>query len=91
MGAMMRGSQGMPNMLSGGIGAVFNVIGLIMAVVVFMGALKMKNAESFGFAMAAAIIAMIPCVSPCCLLGLPLGIWAIIVLVKPEVKAAFQG
>ena len=91
MGAMMRGSQGMPNMLSGGIGAVINVIGLIMAVVVFMGALKMKNAESYGFAMAAAIIAMIPCVSPCCLLGLPLGIWAIIVLVKPEVKAAFQG
>ncbi len=34
--------------------------------------------------------AMIPCVSPCCLLGLPLGIWALIVLVKPEVKAAFQ-
>lgn len=39
----------------------------------------------------AAILAMIPCVSPCCLLGLPLGIWALIVLLKPEVKAAFQG
>lgn len=91
MGALMRGSRGMPNMLSGGIGAVFNVIGLIMAVVVFLGASKMKNAESYGFAMAAAILAMIPCVSPCCLLGLPLGIWALIVLLKPEVKAAFQG
>ena len=91
MGAMMQGGRGMPNMMSGGIGAVFSVIGLIMAVVVFMGASKMKNAESYGFAMAAAIIAMIPCVSPCCLLGLPLGIWALIVLLKPEVKAAFQG
>ena len=91
MGAMMRGGEGMPNMLSGSIGAVISVIGIVMAVVVFLGASKMKNAESFGFAMAAAIIAMIPCVSPCCLLGLPLGIWALIVLLKPEVKAAFQG
>ena len=91
IGAMARGTQGMPSMLSGGIGAVFNVIGLVMAVVVFMGASKMKNAESFGFSMAAAISAMIPCVSPCCLLGLPLGIWALIVLLKPEVKSAFQG
>lgn len=91
MGALARGNQGMPNMMSGGIGAVFSVIGLIMSVVVFMGASKMKNAESYGFAMAAAIIAMIPCVSPCCLLGLPLGIWALVVLMKPEVKAAFQG
>jgi len=91
MGAAMRGSRGMPNIMSGGIGAFFNVIGLVMVVVVFMGASKMKNAESYGFAMAAAIIAMIPCVSPCCLLGLPLGIWALIVLLKPEVKAAFQG
>ncbi len=91
MGAMMRGGEGIPNMLSGGIGIMFSIIGLVMAVVVFMGASKMKNAESYGFAMAAAIIAMIPCVSPCCLLGLPLGIWALVVLLKPEVKAAFQG
>ena len=91
MGALARGNQGMPNMMSGGIGAVFSVIGLIMSVVVFMGASKMKNAESYGFAMAAAIIAMIPCLGPCCLLGLPLGIWALVVLMKPEVKAAFQG
>ena len=91
MGALSRGNQGMRNMLSGGIWAVFNVIGLIIAVVVFMGASKMKNAESYGFAMAAAILAKIPCISPCCPLGLPLGIWALIVLLKPEVKAAFQG
>ena len=91
MGALSQGNQGLPNMMSGGIGAVFNVIGLVMAVVVFMGASKMKNAESYGFAMAAAILAMIPCISPCCLLGLPLGIWALVVLLKPEVKAAFQG
>ncbi len=91
MGALAQGNQDIPSMMSGGIGAVFSVIGLIMSVVVFMGASKMKNAESYGFAMAAAIIAMIPCLGPCCLLGLPFGIWALVVLMKPEVKAAFQG
>jgi len=91
MGAMMAGSRGLPNMFFGGMGIVFGIIGLVMSVVIFLGASKMKNAESYGFAMAAAILAMIPCVSPCCLLGLPLGIWALIVLLKPEVKSAFQG
>jgi len=39
---------------------------------------------------AASIIAMIPCVSPCCCLGLPFGIWALVVLARPAVKSAFQ-
>ena len=78
------------NMMSGGVGIVFNIIGIIMAVVVLMGALKMKKLESFGFVMAATIIAMVPCVSPCCWVGLPIGIWALVVLNKPEVKGAFS-
>jgi hypothetical protein len=61
-----------------------------MAVVIFMGAGKMKRLESYGFAMAVSIIAMIPCISPCCLIGLPMGIWALVVLLDPNVKAAFR-
>ena len=38
----------------------------------------------------AAVLTMIPGTSACCLLGLPLGIWAIVVLVRPEVRAAFR-
>lgn len=91
MGALADGNRGIPQMVFGGAGIIFRILGLLMSGIVFMGASKMKNAESYGFAMAAAIIAMIPCIGPCCLLGLPLGIWALIVLLKPEVKAAFQG
>ena len=76
--------------MSGGIGIVFNIIGMIMAVVVLLGALKMKKLESFGFAMTATIIAMVPCISPCCWIGLPIGIWALVILNKPEVKGAFH-
>lgn len=53
------------------------------------GAIQMKNLRSYGWAWAAAIINCIPCYGSCCCIGLPLGIWAIIVLIKPEVKAAF--
>lgn len=90
MGAAQGGDQAMMNMFSGGVGLVFNVIGTILGAVIIMGALKMKNLQSYGFAMTAAIIAMIPCCSPCCLLGLPFGIWALVVMMKPEVKAAFR-
>ncbi len=61
---------------------------VILYCVMLYGGLQMKKGGSFGWAMAAAIIAMIPC-SPCCILELPAGIWALIVLVKPEIKQLF--
>jgi hypothetical protein len=83
------GTDAMAQMLSGGVGVVFGVIGIVMGVVILMGALKMKKLESFGFSMTAAILAMIPCVSPCCVIGLPVGIWALVVLNSPAVKSSF--
>ena len=83
-------NQAWANMFSGTIGVVSGVIGLLVSGVIFFGAMKMKSLESYGLAMAASIIAMIPCFSPCCLLGLPIGIWAVVILSKPEVKSAFH-
>lgn len=76
-------------MLAGGLGVFLGLIGIGIGVVIFLGAMKMKNLTGYGFAMTAAILAMIPCVSPCCCLGLPAGIWAIIVLVDANTKASF--
>jgi hypothetical protein len=78
------------NVFSGTVGAVSSVIGILLSVLILMGALKMKKLESYGLAIAASIVAMIPCLSPCCLLGLPIGIWALVVLNKPEIKSAFH-
>lgn len=83
------GEQAAVGILGGGTGIVFNIIGTIIGIVIILGALKMQKLQSFGFAMTASILAMIPCISPCCLLGLPFGIWALVVLNKPEVKGAF--
>ena len=76
-------------MLSGVVGIIFAVIGMIVAGFILFGALKMKSLQSYGLAMAAAIIAMVPCISPCCCIGLPVGIWALLVLMNAEVKAGF--
>lgn len=62
---------------------------LLNAVLVF-GAWKMKNLQSYGLAMTAAIISCIPCCGPCCGLGLIPGIWSLVVLNRADVKAAFR-
>ena len=57
---------------------------------VFYGALQMRAVRNYGICMAAAIAACIPCLSPCCLFGIPFGIWALVQLNKPEVRAGFD-
>ncbi len=50
----------------------------------------MKNLESRGLAMTAAVLAALPCISPCCIVGLPVGIWCINVMNDPVVKAVYR-
>jgi hypothetical protein len=54
------------------------------------GAWKMKSLKAYQHARNAAIVAAIPCLGPCCLLGIPFGIWAYVTLGKPEVQSAFE-
>ena len=65
-------------------------IGLLLTIAVLVGCFKMLKVESYSGAMTAAIISVIPVCSPCLVLGIPFGIWAIIVLCDPRVKAAFK-
>jgi hypothetical protein len=67
-----------------------SLVGVMIAVFLIYASTKMREASSWGLCMAASILAMIPCISPCCLIGLPIGIWCLVVLTKPEIKAAFQ-
>ena len=75
----------MLNAASGLFGAIF---GLCLGGVILFGAMKMNKLQNYGMAMAGTIAAMLPC-TLCCIIGLPLGIWSLVVLMKPEVKAAF--
>jgi hypothetical protein len=61
----------------------------IASLVVAFGGYQMKSLGNYSSAMTAAILSLIPCCSPCCVVGIPFGIWALIVLNDPEVKSAF--
>jgi len=74
----------------GSVGAASAVVGLAVAAFIIFAALKMRDLKQWELSLAASIVAMIPCVSPCCILGLPIGIWALVVLLRPEVKEAFH-
>jgi hypothetical protein len=61
----------------------------VIAVIILLGAVKLLNLTGVGLPIAASILAMIPCTSSCCcLIGLPAGIWALVVLNRPDVRAA---
>lgn len=75
---------------SGALGLVSNLFGLLLSVLILWGATKMKSLRSYEFSVTAAILSLLPCFTPCCLLGLPIGIWALVVLMKPEVKSQFH-
>ena len=77
-------------LMTGPIANILGIIALLMGVLVLFAALKMKKLQQHKLAVTASILAMIPLLSPCCFLGLPFGIWALVVLLKPEVKAAFH-
>ncbi len=63
----------------------FSIVGLFLVA----AARKMRRLESYGFALAGAILAVVPLPGPHYLLSLPVGVWALVVLTQPQVKAAF--
>ncbi len=74
----------------GAAGVAICFVGLLVAGFIIYASLKMKELTQWSLCVAASIIAMIPCISPCCIVGLPIGIWCLVVLTKPEVKTAFH-
>lgn len=91
LGAMASegGADQATNLLSGAFGILVYLFDLAVAGFIVYGALQMKDLKNHTLAMVAAIVSMIPCVGPCCVIGVPAGIWALVVLNKSEVKAAF--
>lgn len=57
---------------------------------VIYGTHCMRERKNFPIAIATAIVSLIPFIGICCLTGLPFGIWALIVLSKPEVRDLFS-
>jgi hypothetical protein len=80
---MQRGSKGP---LAIGVQTVFVLVnGLII-----LGSVQMMRLRMWGLAVAASIVAMLNFGTFCCVLGLPIGVWSLVILMLPEVKAGFQ-
>jgi len=67
---------------------VFGAIGFVFNILILLGGLRMKQLKSYPLALTGSIAAMIP-LNSCCCIALPVGLWAMIVLVNADVKAAF--
>ncbi|MGA2029942.1 MAG: DUF4339 domain-containing protein [Verrucomicrobiota bacterium] len=80
------------HLMYGPLGIVNVLLELAMSVLILVGAKKMKSLRSYEFSLAAATLAMVPCLTPCCgyVIGLAFGIWSLVVLRKPEVKSHFS-
>jgi hypothetical protein len=63
---------------------------LLIHLVIAFGAFRMLKLKSYGMAMTSSVLSLVPCISPCCVLGIPFGIWSLIVLMKADVKQAFH-
>ena len=67
----------------------FGISGLI-SVLILAGARRMMELRSYGLAVTAAILAAVPCTTPCCFLSQAVGVWAFAMLMQPDVRRAFQ-
>jgi hypothetical protein len=68
---------------------VWGICMLLASCASFYGGLCLKRLRNYPAARAGAIVACVPCLGPCCLLGIPFGIWALTTLSDADVKAAF--
>lgn len=69
--------------------AVYLAVVAVLDFIILAGAISMLMLRRYGLALAGAIIAVIP-LGLGCILSLPFGIWAIVVLANAENRACFR-
>jgi serine/threonine protein kinase len=66
---------------------VLFLVGIVINCIILSGAMRMMQLRNRGLSITAAILAMIA--APGNIIGLPMGIWALVVLSRREIKEAF--
>jgi hypothetical protein len=68
-----------------------NWVGLVLGIVALIGSIYLLRGRNYGLAMTGAIVTMInPGGACCCLIGTALGIWGLVVILRPDSQAAFN-
>jgi len=65
------------------------ILSLCMQFLVIASGFALMRRQGYMLALSGSIAAVVPCMSPCCVIGIPFGIWALVVLADQQVKDAF--
>jgi hypothetical protein len=65
-------------------------IAMLYSLLLASGAFSMMRRGSYLWAMTTCVLALVPIIGPCYFLAMPFGIWGIIVLRRPQVRASFK-
>jgi hypothetical protein len=68
----------------------FDCLGPVSSLLTLVGGIQMARWRSYGLAVAGSVLAAIPFCNMCCGVSTGVGIWALLVLNRPEVKAGFK-
>jgi hypothetical protein len=71
--------------------SIYGALSILIGLLGLFGGMRMAKMRSYGLALTGAILTAIPCVSPCCIGGQIVGVWAMVVLMSGDVQAAFRG
>jgi hypothetical protein len=76
---------------SSGWQVLMSLVGIIGSVMLVVAGTRLRGLKSAPLVYAGSIMGMLPCCvgAPCCCIGLPIGIWAIVTMQDEQVKAAF--
>lgn len=66
------------------------IVTLAASPVIIFGALQMMRAGSYRMSVTAAVLSVIPFSSCCFLLGIPVGVWALVALKSPGARDIFR-
>jgi hypothetical protein len=70
-------------------GIFFSLLSIASNAFLLWAALQMRELKNWNVAVAASVLLVIPC--HCCYcISIPAGIWALVVLLRPDVKAVFM-
>lgn len=74
------------------LGAIFSLVMIAVGGLIVFGGIQMLKQRSYGLAMAASILTMLPCITclGCCGVGQGIGIWALVILMNEDVKRSFR-
>jgi hypothetical protein len=64
-------------------------VNLPVSVLIFIGGWRMRRLQSYGLAVTASVLSILPC-TVVWIIALPLGLWSLVVLARPDVRAAFE-